>query len=363
MALSFSVMMFGCGTNAETEKDANSTTKVEGTTTPTEAPTSTPTEAPTPTPTEEPTPTPTEAPVVEETVSFEEDIAGKYWAENFYNGYNGYYFDGDKVIIGQKGKGQTEYSYYLEEDNWVNIDGDSYMYELVDGELSLGMPPLETYTYTEVDKAEFDSLFFATSFENDVVGKYWVEAEYGGINGYYFDEDKVIKAEKDNGRTEYSYYLEEDSWVNIGGASYHYTLWDGQLSLATPPEEGYIYEKVDKAEFDNIFKSSTEGDNSEGQNNSLYDIEGTYWLCEWTDGDEYGAKGINFRDGMAYASSTANGSFEIGVMEAYSFEDSFIEIEGWGCCEIVNGKLFFEQHEHQYYEQVDVDTFNNAIFK
>ena len=154
MALSLSVMMFGCGTNDETEKDANSTTKVEETTKPTEAPTSTPTSTPTatptPAPTDTPTPTPTEAPVQE--ASFEDDIAGKYWVENFYNGYNGYYFDGDKVIIGQKGKGQTEYSYYLEEDNWVNIDGDSYMYELVDGQLSLGMPPLETYTYTEVDK-------------------------------------------------------------------------------------------------------------------------------------------------------------------------------------------------------------------
>ena len=163
MALSLSVMMFGCGTDAETGKDANSTTNVEGTTkptsTPTEAPTPTtkPTETPTPTPTPKPTETPTPTPEV--TSSFEDAVVGKYWLEVWYGGQNGYYFDNNgKVIIGNS-EGQRECPYSLEEDNWVNIDGVSYHYSLWDGMLSLATPPEEGFAYEEITKEEFDSLF------------------------------------------------------------------------------------------------------------------------------------------------------------------------------------------------------------
>ncbi len=365
MAFSLSVMMFGCGTDTETGKDANSTTKVEGTTKPTEAPTSTtkPTEAPTPTtkPTETPTPTP------EVTISFEDAVKGKYLVTE--DGQEGYYFGEEKVIQAGIDFGQEEYDYYMDSEGNITIIGMPVLWEFKDGKIWIGSgwSSVELVPFKEVDKEEFDNLFGNEfSFEADIVGKYWVEAWYGGSHGYYFDTDKVIIGNSE-GQRECSYYLEEDSWVNIDGCSYLYDFWNGQLSLATPPEEGFSYKEVDKAEFDNLFKSTIEGTNSEAQNNFKDNVEGKYWVYKWTDGEDYGVYGVYFDGEFMSQVSTSNGTFDYYITDEYFFEDSFIVvIDDYYHYRIVDGKLgfcFIDSEDFPwYYEEVDKNTFDNLFF-
>ena len=147
LALSVSVMMIGCGTTGETGKENNSqveTSTEKNTEEKNEESTSTQEESQ------------TEESTKEEQSEFESTVMGKYWITDYEE--MGYYFDKDKVIIGM-GSTQTEYSYTIDADGNIDVDGEPIIWEFVDGQLWMATPPFESFPFEEVDKDTFDGLF------------------------------------------------------------------------------------------------------------------------------------------------------------------------------------------------------------
>lgn len=356
MALSLSAMLFGCGATVETENNASSTNQVEGTTKPTQAPTPIPTEAPTstPKPTSKPTPTPTPA------VSFEDDIAGKYWIEvraNGDNGFCGYYFDGEKVAVGKLNNGRKEYSYSLEDDSQVNIDGTVYLYDLVDGQLLIGTQSFNMLTCKEIDEEEFCNVFLTAEdfLKQKVIGSYWQDTY--GMNGYYFDENTVIVGRK-SGQTEHAYSLEEDGRINIEGLdSYIYGFDYEKFTLYKEGEGTQYCEKIDKSKFDMIFSSGA----PEGKNFN-YEFEGKYWVYK----TEHSLRGLYFDGEIVWKFYSDDRSYyTYSVIDEWMMEVGEGSYYSYG---IENGKFGFcipepgQEEFYELYEKVDKATFESLFY-
>ena len=160
MSIFFAVMIFGCGTNSETEKDITSSNKEEGTTG-TDSELETETESTTEEITEDTEDVTTEEVTTEVQNNYTYAFEGKYWVNYSEYGNVGYYFDGTKVTWAMENHGKEDYPYSVVE-SWIDIEGESYVYEMSNGQLGLcyamGDGSDMSY-YEEVDKAEFERLF------------------------------------------------------------------------------------------------------------------------------------------------------------------------------------------------------------
>lgn len=176
LIFSISVMLFGCGTNAEIEKENTSSDKIGETTSEldTEETTELDTEEITE-PTIEETPEETteeenesviEEPITEEVntevqSNFTYDFEGRYWVEYGEYSNGGYYFDGTNVTVAYgEEKNIQPYSVV---DGFIMItyeDGcyDELCYYIEGNTLYLAMMEQER-CFVEVDKAEFEKLF------------------------------------------------------------------------------------------------------------------------------------------------------------------------------------------------------------
>lgn len=99
--------------------------------------------------------------IIEEKSMYTYEFEGKYWLRYSDYGHKGLYFDGSKAISKTENQGTFEKDYFVE-DNLINIGGESYFYEIVNGKLGLAMTRdmLGGFSYyDEVEKAEYDSIF------------------------------------------------------------------------------------------------------------------------------------------------------------------------------------------------------------
>ena len=94
--------------------------------------------------------------IIEEKSMYTYEFEGKYWLRYSDYGHKGLYFDGSKAISKAENQG------VFVEDNLINIGGESYFYEIVNGKLGLAMTRdmMGGFSYyDEVEKAEYDSIF------------------------------------------------------------------------------------------------------------------------------------------------------------------------------------------------------------
>lgn len=99
--------------------------------------------------------------IIEEKSMYTYEFEGKYWLRYSDYGHKGLYFDGSKAISKAENQGVFEKDYFVE-DNLINIGGESYFYEIVNGKLGLAMTRdmMGGFSYyDEVEKAEYDSIF------------------------------------------------------------------------------------------------------------------------------------------------------------------------------------------------------------
>lgn len=99
--------------------------------------------------------------IIEEKSMYAYEFEGKYWLRYSDYGHKGLYFDGSKAISKAENQGVFEKDYFVE-DNLINIGGESYFYEIVNGKLGLAMTRdmMGGFSYyDEVEKAEYDSIF------------------------------------------------------------------------------------------------------------------------------------------------------------------------------------------------------------
>lgn len=99
--------------------------------------------------------------IIEEKSMYTYEFEGKYWLRYSDYGHKGLYFDGSKAISKSENQGVFEKDYFVE-DNLINIGGESYFYEIVNGKLGLAMTRdmMGGFSYyDEVEKAEYDSIF------------------------------------------------------------------------------------------------------------------------------------------------------------------------------------------------------------
>ncbi len=99
--------------------------------------------------------------IIEEKSMYTYEFEGKYWLRYSDYGHKGLYFDGSKAISKAENQGVFVKDYFVE-DNLINIGGESYFYEIVNGKLGLAMTRdmLGGFSYyDEVEKAEYDSIF------------------------------------------------------------------------------------------------------------------------------------------------------------------------------------------------------------
>ena len=99
--------------------------------------------------------------IIEDKSKYTYDFEGRYWLRYSEYGHKGLYFDGSKAINKMENRETFNRDYYVEDD-LINIGGEYYMYEILDGKLGLGLARDElggfSY-YDEVGKAEYDSIF------------------------------------------------------------------------------------------------------------------------------------------------------------------------------------------------------------
>ena len=99
--------------------------------------------------------------IIEEKSMYTYEFEGKYWLRYSDYGHKGLYFDGSKAISKTENQGTFEKDYFVE-DSLINIGGESYFYEIVNGKLGLAMTRdmMGGFSdYDEVEKAEYDSIF------------------------------------------------------------------------------------------------------------------------------------------------------------------------------------------------------------
>ena len=99
--------------------------------------------------------------IIEEKSMYAYEFEGKYWLRYSDYGHKGLYFDGSKAISKAENQGVFVKDYFVE-DNLINIGGESYFYEIVNGKLGLAMTRdmMGGFSYyDEVEKAEYDSIF------------------------------------------------------------------------------------------------------------------------------------------------------------------------------------------------------------
>ena len=99
--------------------------------------------------------------IIEEKSMYTYEFEGKYWLRYSDYGHKGLYFDGSKAISKAENQGVFEKDYFVE-DSLINIGGESYFYEIVNGKLGLAMTRdmMGGFSYyDEVEKAEYDSIF------------------------------------------------------------------------------------------------------------------------------------------------------------------------------------------------------------
>lgn len=103
----------------------------------------------------------TEEKTVEIHNEFAYEFEGKYWLRYSAYGHIGWYFDGSRAISQAENQGIYARDYFVE-GGLLNIGGEYYRYELLDGKLGLALARDESGYYAyyeEVDKGEYDSLF------------------------------------------------------------------------------------------------------------------------------------------------------------------------------------------------------------
>ncbi|MBQ5918578.1 MAG: hypothetical protein IIW92_08470 [Lachnospiraceae bacterium] len=103
----------------------------------------------------------TEEKTVEIHNEFAYEFEGKYWLRYSAYGHLGWYFDGSRAISQAENQGIYARDYFVE-GGLLNIGGEYYRYELLDGKLGLALARDESGYYAyyeEVDKGEYDSLF------------------------------------------------------------------------------------------------------------------------------------------------------------------------------------------------------------
>lgn len=103
----------------------------------------------------------TEEKTVERHNEFAYEFEGKYWLRYSAYGHLGWYFDGSRAISQAENQGIYARDYFVE-GGLLNIGGEYYRYELLDGKLGLALARDESGYYAyyeEVDKGEYDSLF------------------------------------------------------------------------------------------------------------------------------------------------------------------------------------------------------------
>lgn len=99
--------------------------------------------------------------IIEEKSMYAYEFEGKYWLRYSDYGHKGLYFDGSKAISKSENQGVFEKDYFVE-DNLINIGGENYFYEIINGKLGLVMTRdmMGGFSYyDEVEKAEYDSIF------------------------------------------------------------------------------------------------------------------------------------------------------------------------------------------------------------
>ena len=99
--------------------------------------------------------------IIEEKSMYTYEFEGKYWLRYSDYGHKGLYFDGSKAISKTENQGTFEKDNFVE-DSLINIGGESYFYEIVNGKLGLAMTRdmMGGFSYyDEVEKAEYDSIF------------------------------------------------------------------------------------------------------------------------------------------------------------------------------------------------------------
>ena len=99
--------------------------------------------------------------IIEEKSMYTYEFEGKYWLRYSDYGHKGLYFDGSKAISKAENQGVFVKDYFVE-DSLINIGGESYFYEIVNGKLGLAMTRdmMGGFSYyDEVEKAEYDSIF------------------------------------------------------------------------------------------------------------------------------------------------------------------------------------------------------------
>lgn len=113
----------------------------------------------------------TDQPIIDEIITEEKTVEiqnkyayefeGKYWLRYSAYGHLGWYFDGSRAISQAENQGIYARDYFVE-GGLLNIGGEYYRYELLDGKLGLALARDESGYYAyyeEVDKGEYDSLF------------------------------------------------------------------------------------------------------------------------------------------------------------------------------------------------------------
>ena len=99
--------------------------------------------------------------VVEIQNKFAYEFEGRYWLRYSAYGHLGWYFDGSVAICQSENQGTYVREYFVEGD-LINIGGEYYRYEILNGRLGLALARDEmgyfSY-YDEVVKGEYDSLF------------------------------------------------------------------------------------------------------------------------------------------------------------------------------------------------------------
>ena len=92
---------------------------------------------------------------------FKCEFEGKYWIRYSEYGHIGWYFEDLKATGGMEGKGIFYRDYFVDGD-LINISGQWYKYEIVNGKLGLALARdvfSRSSYYEEISKGEFESLF------------------------------------------------------------------------------------------------------------------------------------------------------------------------------------------------------------
>lgn len=275
MVLSLSIMLFGCGTNAESETDTNFSDKVEETDE-TNGTNATNSELET-----------------DEQNNFTYDFEGKYWVIYRDYGSSGYYFDGTNVtaLVTVGGEQITPYSVkdglilftYEEvlEYNYYIEDGNLYLFPN-DGSMEI--------CCVEVDKAEFDSLFsegthseetttteemteqetetlteestteevdteVQNNYTHDFEGRYWVEYGEYSNGGYYFDGTNATVAFGEEKNIQPYSVVDGFIMITYEDGCYDELCYfiEGNTMYLAMGEQERCFVEVDKAEFEKLF--------------------------------------------------------------------------------------------------------------